>query len=61
MPKTETEEALSNYEQDGQWILYSRAPFNGSRGRLLARCHTGMAETYLTGSEQNLRDLKTFF
>lgn len=56
MPSTEIEEALSIYEEDGQWALYSREPFNGSRGRLFARYHTEMAETYQTGSKQNLRD-----
>lgn len=35
---TETEEALSKYEQDAQ---LTRAAFNESGGRLLARCHTG--------------------
>lgn len=27
----------------------------------MARCHTGMAETYLMGSKGNLRDLQTCF
>lgn len=52
---------MSNYEQDAQGAQLTRATFNKSGGRLLARCHTGMAETSLTGSMQNLRDLIFFF
>lgn len=61
VPNTETEEALINYKQNEWWAQLTRATFNESGGRLLARCHTGMAETYLTGSKQNVRDLNKFF